>query len=443
MKTSLPLLLASLLPLAAPLHAAPKTPAKPAPPALKPAASPPKATPPKASPVAESVKLPANARGYNKLVLEAIKRMPSGGGYSANSAATTKLVEASAVKKDGKGGLGFHPAVAQPSYCSGATYLVFLEVVNDLLKSGKIKLSEDVIAMLSVNRQLDGAGIWGRWNANGPGTGRFFYEASLGTNFVGLDHAEPGDFLKLWWNEYVGKRERGHSVIFLGREKTPEGEPGIRIWSSNEPEGMSAKVVPLTKIKRALVSRLDHPENLAALAKLAPKDGFLANMLEKDCSEEEYLKVIGLAGAAAPSAPENGAEKIVVSLDNVPDAPVPAGDTPPAAPPAAADAETAFMAGTRYAAYSHSSKGGIIQLMQMRLRYDGLYMGAVDGKAGAATTASLRAWQTAAGLKVTGVLDAPTLLKLGLDDLSETKMLPPGEPAAAKPAAGSVPLRNP
>ncbi len=423
MKFSTLLFLAALLPPAASLEAAPKAKA------------------PQTNPAPPDKPAPATVRGYNALVLEAIKRMPAGGGYSVNSAATTKLVEASAVKKDANGGLALQPAVAQPSYCSGATYLVFLEVVSDLLKSGKLKLSADIIAMLSVQRQPDGAGIWGRWNANGPGTGRFFYEAGIGSNFTGLDHAQPGDFLKVWWNGHVGKKERGHSVIFIGHEKTPDGEPGIRFWSSNEPEGMSSKVVPLTKIKRALVSRLDRPENLTNLAKLAPKDPFLASMLEKECSEEEYLKSMGLAGTpdATPPATKSGTAKIVVRLDGVPDEPASGAEAPPAAAAETADPASAFMADSRYAAYSANSKSAIIQLVQMRMRYDGNYTGATDGKAGVATTASLKSWQTTAGLEATGLLDAGTLLKLGLNDLAETKM-PAASPAS--PARNNPPARS-
>ena len=436
MKTTVPLFLAALLPLAICVEAAPKPKTPPAKPAatVKPAPpAKPAEKPARAVPVVAPIKLPATATGYNKLVIDAIRRMPLGGGYSANSAATSKLVEASSAKKDSKGGLGFQPTIAQPSYCSGATYLVFLEVVNDLVKSGKVKLSQDVIAMLGVQRQMDGAGIWGRWNANGPGTGSFFHEARLGRNIVGHEQAEPGDFLKIWWNEHVGKRERGHSVIFLGHEKTAEGEPGIRFWSSNEPEGMSAKVVPLTKVKRALVSRFEHPEKLSNLDKLPPKDAFLASMLEKDATDEEYMKSIGLpvtaAAAPAPAPAENGSEKIVVQLDGVPDEATPA---PPADP---ADPATAFMGSSRYAAYTLTSKRAIIQLVQMRLKYDGVFVGTADGKPGANTTDSLKKWQTEAGLDATGVLDAVTLLKLGLNDLKETRMPQPAPAARAGPAA--------
>src|SRR5256885_5765061 len=41
--------------------------------------------------------------------------------------------------------------------------------------------------------QRDGEGIWGRWNANGPGTARLFQELGIGRNFVDVSQAQPGE----------------------------------------------------------------------------------------------------------------------------------------------------------------------------------------------------------------------------------------------------------
>ena len=421
-----PLILAALLPLAAAVHAAP---------AAKTPTAMPAAKPPRAAPAAEPVRAVAPARDYNKLVLDAIRRMPSGGGYSVNSAATAKLVAATAVSKEAKSGLGLQPALAQPSYCSGATYLVFLEVVSDLVKTGRLKLTPEVLAMLPVTRQPDGAGVWGRWNANGPGTGRFFLEARVGASFEDLSKAREGDFLKIWWNEHVGKKERGHSVIFIRLEKTPEGEDGVRFWSSNDPDGMGEKTVPLTKVKRALVTRLEHPENLGQLTKIAPKDAFLASMLEVECSEEDYRKNVALPPLAAGAKPAPASlEKIVVHINGEP-------ATPPAALPAGAanaDAATAFMGGSPYAAYSAASKAGIIRMVQMRLFYDGFTTALPDGKPGTATATSLRKWQEAARIPATSVLDDQTQLAMGLKGLAEFKAV-----ATAATPPDSAPARVP
>jgi hypothetical protein len=442
MKTApLSFLMAVLLPVAAaagkpkPPPVQQAEPAKPKAPAAqpdKPVAKPDSALP-KVAPPPQPVRPGVTASGINGLVIEAVKRMPTGGGYASTGAATNKLVEAATVKKDAKGGLGFQPSMAQPSYCSGATYLVFLEVVSDLAKSGKLKLSDEALATLAVKRQADGVGVWGRWNANGPGTGKFFHDLGLGTNSYGLSQAKTGDFLKLWWNDHIGKKESGHSVIYLGRANTPEGDPGIEFWSSNEPAGMGVKVVPLTKVKRALVSRLEHPENLKNLPALEAKDDFLAGMLDKECSEETLLKTLSLTGTTGDAAPQGaGTEKIEVRINGVVEA-----APEPVTPTAATDPATKFMGDSPYAAYTDWSKLAIIQLVQMRLRYDGVYKGAADGKPGASTIAALKEWQKASGLETSGVLDKATLLKMGLNGLGETKI----QPAAASKAE-AVPTRN-
>ncbi len=389
----------------------------------------------------------ASSRDYNGMILKLVKRMPAGGGYSAGTGATAKLVEATAVQKDKSGLPSIRPQIAQPSYCSGATYLVFLSLVDQLIKDKQLKLSEDDRTALEVRRQLDGAGVWGRWNANGPGTGKFFHDLGLGSNFPGLDQARPGDFLKLWWNDHVGKSERGHSVIYLGRAKTPDGEPGVLIWSSNEPDGMGEKVIPEKKIHRSLVSRLEHPENLAKLASMAPKDAFLAGMLDRDCPDAEYMKTLGLKSAGAnPSAGKDakegkeakeGATKIDVVIeqgDEAPPAPARADADPPA--PAAVpegakgDPVAVLFSGSPYAGYGERSRTAIMQMVRMRLQYEGF----LPLTQNAATInpqlpAALRAWQTGQGLEATGTLNDLTLKKIGMDRLPEMKAEGP-RPAA-------------
>lgn len=383
----------------------------------------------------------APARDYNDLVLQLVKKMPEGGGYSAGSSATSKLVDATAVQK-GKSGPATRPELAQPSYCSGATYLVFLGVVDQLIQDRKLKLSDEDRASLEVHRQLDGVGVWGRWNANGPGTGKFFHDLGLGTNHVGLDNARPGDFLKLWWNEHIGRSERGHSVIFIKRAKTPEGEDGVQIWSSNEPDGMGMKIVPEKKIIRALVSRLEHPEALAKLSTLAPKDAFLAGMLERDCAEEEYLQNIGVKGGttAVPKIRE-GETKVPIVINQGDENPLPPGrdaGTPASPVPGKNEALNAIFAGSPYAGYQDRSKNGIVQLIQMRLRYEGFLSFVRDAPGLNQTASALRLWQASQGLEETGALNAPTMQKLGLENLPELKM--PGTPAPAEPAPAPRPV---
>ena len=169
----------------------------------------------------------------NEVILEQIKKMPTGGKYSASRTATVRLQ--SAVRFE-SGKFFILPAAASPSYCSGATYLVFLNAIEALRDRGDLRLSEQALDRLMIRGQRDGAGIWGRWNANGPGTARLFYELGLGPNFDDFEEAQPGDFMKIFWSPEVGRAEHGHSVIYLGTEKKL-GLDYVRYWSSNIPLG--------------------------------------------------------------------------------------------------------------------------------------------------------------------------------------------------------------
>ncbi len=136
------------------------------------------------------------------------------------------------------------PALAPPSYCSAATYLVLLKVIERAQASGAL------ISMRNRSRpalQRDGEGVWGRWNANGPGTARLFYELGAGKNFTDWNEAKPGDFLKLFWRDAVGSNEFGHSVVYLGTE-TRGGVEFVRYWSSNKPDGFGEKSVAKSKV---------------------------------------------------------------------------------------------------------------------------------------------------------------------------------------------------
>ena len=211
---------------------------------------------------------------YNDLVMGAISSMPSGGGYSAGSTATHALQYAVSIRD---GLLEVKTAHATPSYCSGATYLVFLKVISILQSQERLPLTPGIMTALKPSGQPDGSGIWGRWNANGPGTARLFYELGLGRNFTNLPEAQPGDFLKIFWTDQIGAAEHGHSVIYLGTEYK-ERLPYLSYWSSNIPGGFGVKSVPLSRIHRMLFSRLEHPENLVRATSLPHSDHYLASL---------------------------------------------------------------------------------------------------------------------------------------------------------------------
>src|SRR5207244_3326788 len=64
--------------------------------------------------IAPTQSAPAVPR-YNRFVLDAIRRMPSGGEYSATSGAMLKLASSHGIEE---GEIVVHPEVARPSFCS-------------------------------------------------------------------------------------------------------------------------------------------------------------------------------------------------------------------------------------------------------------------------------------------------------------------------------------
>lgn len=233
---------------------------------------------------------------FNTLVLEQIRTMPSGGGYATDLAAHAGL--AASVAPGPR--VDIDPTKAMPGYCSGGTYLVFLKTLAALEKKGALSLNAATWEALRPRLRPDGKdtlpdgeGIWGRWNANGPGTARLFFKLGLGRNFTDFSQARAGDFLKIFWTDAVGKKERGHSVVYLG-EETMNGGDMIRYWSSNQPDGMGERSVPRAKIVHAIFSRLEHPEILQAVDRLPTRDSYLAGLLKTESNFSEACRKAGI-----------------------------------------------------------------------------------------------------------------------------------------------------
>src|SRR4051794_13154333 len=225
---------------------------------------------------------------YNNVILDQIHAMPTGGRYSASRAATIRLQSAAHFES---GIFSVVPDAASPSYCSGATYLVFIKTIEALRARGTLRLDYPTLESLLIRNQRDGEGIWGRWNANGPGTARLFHEMDLGENFDDFAQAQPGDFMKIFWSPEVGRSEHGHSVIYLGTERNA-GLEYVRFWSSNIPGGYGERSVPRTKIVHAIFSRLDAPANLSRA--VPPVDKYLAGLLSLRSSYEEAKAKCGM-----------------------------------------------------------------------------------------------------------------------------------------------------
>jgi hypothetical protein len=230
------------------------------------------------------------AEDFNSLVLDKVREMPVGGNYSVTRVAKIRLQSAAHFES---GKFFVLPSAASPSFCSGATYLVFIRALEELREAGRLQLDVATLDQLMIRDQRDGEGIWGRWNANGPGTARLFHELGLGRNFDNFAEARPGDFMKIFWSKNVGKTESGHSVIFLGTESR-QGVEYVRFWSSNMPKGYGEKSVPRTKIAYAIFSRLEQPGNLARINSAPAVDSYLSSLLRKSSSFAEAIRKCGI-----------------------------------------------------------------------------------------------------------------------------------------------------
>lgn len=235
-----------------------------------------------------------SAASFNEHVLAAIRQMPEQGGYVLTGVSPRSMNAAFTWVTPEQRELALTPALATPSYCTTATYMVFFLALKAGMEEANLTIAPETFAFLRPKLENDGVGSWGRWNANGPGTAKYLYDAKMAKNFDDIELAQPGDFLKIYWNEFVGKRELGHSVVYLGR-RLIDGVEHIEFWSSNKStNGFGAKLIPRSQAIRTLFTRVEKPENVSNLAKLPLKDEFLMSMLEVDSSWEELRKVTGI-----------------------------------------------------------------------------------------------------------------------------------------------------
>jgi hypothetical protein len=233
-----------------------------------------------------SYSLAGFSQSFNELVLKAIKEMPIKGGYVLTSESPKKLRDSFSWNLDE---LNLNPKTAIPSYCTTATYAVFFKVLKSYWSANGYP-AKDIQELYKPNLEADGVRIWGRWNANGPGTAKLFHDADLGTNFSDISKARPGDFLKIWWNEEIGKKESGHSVVYLRSD-----EATITFWSSNTiTNGYGERTIPRTMAKRLLFSRLIRPENAVKMKDQPLTDEFLASMLTRESSWSEVSTATGI-----------------------------------------------------------------------------------------------------------------------------------------------------
>ncbi len=260
----------------------------------------------------------SRATDYNALILEAIAEMPQGGDYARyqrdlpeerrfDELYTTVDDLQEAIRVGAGGKLKVAPRSASgPSFCSSATYLLFCQVIGKLQAKGQLDADRDLNRELAdvgqtravIHGELDGVGIFGHWNANGPGTAMLFKRLDLGSNFSSFEEARSGDFLKIFWNEAIGKGERGHLVVYLGKN---ESGSAIHVWSSNlangnGTSGYGTMRVDRSRIQRAIFSRLERPENLKNWLQFSEEEKtskYLVRILSEGSNGEEMKQVTG------------------------------------------------------------------------------------------------------------------------------------------------------
>lgn len=248
---------------------------------------------------------PPQPVSINSCVLKAVSLMPKNGGYAVSATAARNLANQAVVWDEASLSLQLTPRAAQPSFCSAACYVALLGSLQLWQQSGAGKLPPAAWKAMDVALGTpDGKGVWGRANANGPGFAKLVHDLGAGVNFTDMQQARPGDFLKFFWNQEIGVKERGHIVVFLGTAEV-DGQPAVRYWSANKPDGYSERTVPLAKMHHLIFTRITKPENFANASKLPATDAWLRDMQKNSVPFDEVCKRCGIATAAKPQSPQN------------------------------------------------------------------------------------------------------------------------------------------
>ena len=157
---------------------------------------------------------PSGARGcagtdYNAMILDIIKGLPSGGGYSRGGSFQLPTITAHNI---GGGHWEMRVYDGFPSHCTSATYVVLARLIAVLQDKGRIALSGEQIEGLAAKNRMpdgttlvDGQGAFQIFNANGAGTAALLKHTGTGMSFRDdkLAYARPGDFLKMFWNDMI------------------------------------------------------------------------------------------------------------------------------------------------------------------------------------------------------------------------------------------------
>ena len=234
---------------------------------------------------------PLSAWPWWKSMQSAIMSMQrlGAGGYSTEEYAKQALVDSFTWDEQQKRPI-FHPRVARPSFCSSAVWVATLSaLVNWETQNRRRVISPAAWQALMPRLVKDGEGPWGYANANGPGFALLVHRLGAGINFTDWNRARPSDVLKIWWNDHVGGRERGHLVILV----KDEGDTAC-VWSSHiardgQPAGYGLRRIPKSAMKRVLFTRITNPARFNRAHHL-PDEPWLTGLMYRDASWAECVR---------------------------------------------------------------------------------------------------------------------------------------------------------
>lgn len=182
------------------------------------------------------------------------------------------------------------PEGARPSFCSSAVWVATLASLMHWEEAQpRPVISAEAWRSLLPHLDKDGIGPWGYANANGPGFALLVHKLGAGINFTDWQKARPSDVLKIWWNEHIGGRERGHIVILV----KDEGDT-VCVWSSHQardgqPGGYGLRRYAKSDMKRVLFSRITHPAAFNRAARL-PDEPWLTGLMKHSTTWAECVR---------------------------------------------------------------------------------------------------------------------------------------------------------
>ena len=234
--------------------------------------------------------VPSGAASWYQALRTGLSQFRNGGGYETSREAMQALAEKACRWDPRTRRPVFLLRNATPSFCSSACYLLLLKSLQiwDSAQPRPVISERAWLALIPRFGQHDGEGPWGWANANGPGLAVLVHRLGAGINFEDWRKARPGDFMKIFWTDRIGRRESGHLTVLV-----KDGGDQVTFWSSNIPDGYGARTVPKSRIRRVIFTRITRPERF----NLAPSVGshpWLSSLLRQEVGMKEVRRHSGM-----------------------------------------------------------------------------------------------------------------------------------------------------